>query len=43
MRRVVDQDAKDVDVAVVSVANRTVRRLTEAEIDEHLNAIAERD
>lgn len=39
----VDFKAKDVDVAVVSVANRTVRRLTEAEIDEHLNAIAERD
>jgi 20S proteasome subunit alpha 1 len=39
----VDFKAKDVDVAVVSTADRRVRRLTEMEIDEYLNAIAEKD
>jgi 20S proteasome subunit alpha 1 len=39
----IDMKAKDLDVAVVSLADRRVRKLTEAEIDEHLNAIAEKD
>ena len=39
----VDFKAKDVDVAVVSVADRRVRKLNESEIDEYLNVIAEKD
>lgn len=39
----VDFKAKDVDVAIVSLADRRVRKLTEAQIDDHLNVIAEKD
>ena len=39
----VDFKAKDVDVAVVSLTDRRVRKLAEAEIDNYLNVIAEKD
>ena len=39
----VDFKAKDVDVAVVSVSNKRVRKLKENEIDDYLTAIAEKD
>ena len=39
----VDFKPKDVDVAVVTVSRPGVRRLTESEIDSHLNAIAEKE
>ena len=39
----VDFKARDVDVAVVSVKDRSVRKLKEAEIDDYLTAIAEKD
>lgn len=38
-----DFKARDVDVAVVSVSQRSVRRLKETEIDEYLTSIAEKD
>ncbi len=38
-----DFKAKDVDVAVVSVSDRRVRKLKENEIDDYLTAIAEKD
>jgi len=39
----VDLKAKDLDVAVVSVANKRVRKLGENEVDDFLTAIAEKD
>lgn len=38
-----DMKAADLDVAVVSLANRRVKKLSEAEIDDFLTSIAERD
>ena len=38
-----DFKARDVDVAVVSIGNLRVRKLTEIEVDEYLTSIAERD
>ena len=38
-----DFKATEIEVGVVSVDNPVFRRLTEEEIDDHLNIIAERD
>lgn len=39
----VEFKARDVDVAIVSVRDRRVRRLNESEIDDYLTSIAEKD
>ena len=39
----VDFKARDVDVAIVSLSDRRVRKLTENEIDDYLTSIAEKD
>jgi hypothetical protein len=38
-----DFKAPDVEVSLVSTKDRRVRRLENSEVEEHLNAIAEKD
>eukprot|EP00918_Siedleckia_nematoides_P093200 GHVU01204581.1.p3 GENE.GHVU01204581.1~~GHVU01204581.1.p3 ORF type:complete len:117 (+),score=28.89 GHVU01204581.1:471-821(+) len=39
----IDVKASDVEVGIITVANPVFRKLSAAEIDHHLNTIAERD